>query len=171
MTRWQTGGSRIKDGSGALNPSETRVREQLQPGETYLSAVWVGRADGLDEGRVTRAELSPFRLRRPVPQKRGVQGAPRSLAIGLDEHIRNVTDPRLLALTDRRLLLLSKSSRLFRPATDEMPPLRLRWEGPRTGLASATEQAGRLRLTFTDRSAITLLTPAAEVQPFLTALQ
>jgi hypothetical protein len=103
--------------------------------------------------------------------RRGVHGSPHSLAVGLDEHIRIVTDPRVLALTDRRLMVLSKRlgswRDLLRPASGPLPPLRLRWECPRADLASATEEAGRLRLTFTDGSAVTLLTPSARVQPFL----
>ena len=157
---------------------ETRVRECLPPGETYRAAVWVSRPDGQSPAGLTRAEMSPFRFRRPVPDgpgaRRGVNGAPRSLAVGLDRHIRIVTDPRILALTDRRLLVLSRRLSSwrdhFRPASSgPVPPLRLRWECPRTALASATEQGGRLRLTFTDGSAVTLLTPAARVQPFLAA--
>jgi hypothetical protein len=74
-------------------------------------------------------------------------------------------------LTDRRLLVLSKRLRLdvFHPASNPVPPLRLRWECPRKDLASATERAGRLRLTFTDGSTITLLTPSAGLPAFLAA--
>jgi hypothetical protein len=154
-----------------------RVREHLHPGETLRATVLASRADGRTSVPVTRAELSPFRLRyrRPAPDgpgaRRGVQGAPGSLAVGLDEHIRIVTHPRMLALTDRRLLVLSKRlgpwRDLFRPASSPLPPLRLLWECPRKKLASATHKAGRLRLTFTDGSAVTLLTPAADIQPFL----
>jgi hypothetical protein len=150
-----------------------RVGELLPPGETFRAVVLVSRADARTSVPLTRAEMSPFRLRfrRPVSDRRGVHGSPRSLAVGLDEHIRNVTDPRLLALTDRRLLVLSKRPGpwrdLFRPAARPLPPLRLLWECPRGNLASATERAGRLRLTFTDGSAVTLLTPSAGVQPFL----
>ena len=155
--------------------AEARVREHLRPGETFRAAVWVSRADERPPARLTRAEMSPFRFRRPVPAgpgaRRGVSGSPRSLAVGLDEHIRIVTDPRLLALTDRRLMVLSKRlgswRDLFRPASAPVPPLRLRWECPRADLASATEQSGRLRLTFTDGSGVTLLTPSARVKPFL----
>ena len=157
---------------------EARVRECLLPGETYRAAVWVSRPDAHAPAGLTRAEMSPFRFRRPVPDgpgaRRGVNGAPRSLAVGLDRHIRIVTDPRILAVTDRRLLVFSRRLRswrdLFRPASaGPLPPLRLRWECPRAALASATEQGGRLRLTFTDGSAVTLLTPVARVQPFLAA--
>jgi len=156
---------------------EARVREHLRPGETFRAAVWVSRADGRTQAGTSRAELSPWRFRRPVPDapgaRRGVDGSPRSLAVGLDEHIRTVSDPRVLALTDRRLLLLSKRlgslRNLFRPVSDPVPPLHLRWECPRESLSSVTEQAGRLRLTFTDRSAVTLLTPAARIQAFLAA--
>ncbi|MFI7546779.1 hypothetical protein [Actinoplanes sp. NPDC049599] len=154
---------------------EGRVRECLRPGEILRAAVWVSRPDGRSPAALTRADLSPFRFRRPVPDgpgaRRGVNGAPRSLAVGLDEHIRIVTDPRVLALTDRRLLVLAKRPgswrELFRPAGSPLPPLRLRWECARAELAAATEEAGRLRLTFTDGSAVTLLTPSAHVQPFL----
>jgi hypothetical protein len=149
------------------------VREHLQPGETLRAAVWVSRADGRTSVALTRAELSPFRFRKPVPDapgdRRGVDGTPQSLAVGLDQHIRIVTDPRVLARTDRRLLVLAKGSRswrsLFRPGP--LPPLQLRWECPGEQLESATEQSGRLRLTFTDGSAVTLLTPSAGIQPFL----
>jgi hypothetical protein len=165
-------------GSGSVNSGaehdaqvEARVREHLQPGETFRAAVWASRADGRSSVPVTRREMSPFRFRRIVPDGRGVHGPPRSLAVGLDEHIRIVTDPRVLALTDRRLMVLSKRlgswRGLLRSAPDPLPPLHLRWECPRAELASATEKAGRLRLTFTDGSAVTLLTPSAGVQPFL----
>ena len=125
---------------------------------------------------MTSAEMpSLFRFRRPVSDRgrRGVHGPPRSVAAGLDEHIRVVTDPRVLAITDRRLMVLSRGlgswRDILRPASDLLPPLRLRWECPRADLASATERGGRLRLTFTDGSAVTLLTPSAHVQPFLAA--
>ncbi len=151
---------------------EPRVREHLQPGEPFRAAVWVSRADGRAPVQVTRAEMSPFRFRKATPEVRSaVRGAPTSRAAGLDEHMRTVTNPRVLALTDRRLLVLAKRSRPWRerlkPVAPGLPPLRLRWECPRTDLASATEEAGRLSLTFTDGSAVTLLTPTAHVQPFL----
>ena len=154
---------------------EARVREHLEPGEDFRAAVWVSRADGRTSVGLTRREMSQFRFRKRVPDapgdRLGVDGSKQSLAVGLDLHIRTVTDPRVLALTDRRLLLLSRRLHswrdLFRPASGPVPPLRLRWECPRAGLASATEQAGRMRLTFTDRSGVTLLTPTADVQPFL----
>ena len=154
---------------------EARVREHLQPGETFRAAVWASRADERSPVRLTRAEMSPFRFRKLVPDspgaRRGVQGSPYSLAARLDEHIRLVTHPRVLALTDRRLAVLATRlafwRNLLRPDSGPLPPLRLLWECPRADLASATEQAGRLRLTFTDGSAVTLLTPSARVQPFL----
>jgi hypothetical protein len=154
---------------------QARVREHLQPGETLRAAVWASRADERSSVAVTRAEMSPFRFRRPVPDnpgaRRGVHGSPHSLAVGLDEHLRIVTDPRVLARTDRRLMVLSKRlgswRNLLGPATGPLPPLRLRWECPRGDLASATEQGGRLRLTFTDGSAVTLLTPSIHIQSFL----
>ncbi|GAA3345029.1 hypothetical protein GCM10020358_50570 [Amorphoplanes nipponensis] len=154
-----------------------RVREHLQPGETLRAAVWVSRPDGPASAGPTRAEMSPFRFRRPVPAgpgaRPGVHGAPRSRAVDLDGHIRIVTDPRILARTDRRLLVLAKRlgswRDLFRPASGALPPLRLCWECPRADLASATGPGGRLRLTFTDGSAVTLLTPAAGLPPFLAA--
>ncbi|SNY66016.1 hypothetical protein SAMN05421748_12938 [Paractinoplanes atraurantiacus] len=148
---------------------ETGVREHLQAGETFRAAVWASRADGRTVVGMTRAEMSPWRFRRPAAEKRGVNGAPRSLAVGLDEHLRTVNDPRVLALTDQRLLVLSQRTGLFRRPSSSDQALRLRWECPRTKLASATEKAGRLRLDFTDGSSVTLLTPTAEVQPFLTA--
>ncbi|MFL6117981.1 MAG: hypothetical protein ACJ786_42495 [Catenulispora sp.] len=154
-----------------------RVGELLHPGEAFRAVVLVSRADARTSVPLTRAEMSPFRVRvrRPPSQgpgaRRGVQGSPNSLAVGLDEHIRNVTDPRLLALTDRRLLVLSKRlgpwRDLFRPASSPVPPLRLLWECPREHLAAAAERAGRLRLTFSDGSSVALLTPSAGVQPFL----
>ena len=150
---------------------QARVRELLQPGETFRAAVWVSRAEGQSSVRVTRAEMSPFRLRRPAPERRGVHGAPRSLAVGLDEHIRTVNDPRVLALSDHRVLLLARRPgswrALFRPEGGTLPPLRVRWECPRTDLSSAAEEAGRLRLTFADRSAVTLLTPAGRARAFV----
>jgi hypothetical protein len=154
---------------------EARVREHLQPGETFRAAIWASRADGRTSVGMNRRDMSPFRFRRPVPDspgaRRGVDGAPRSRAVGLDQHISTVTDPRVLTLTDRRLLVLSKRAgawrNLLRPASGPLPALRLRWECPRADLASSTEQGGRLRLTFTDGSGVTLLTPTAHVQPFL----
>ncbi len=154
---------------------QARVGEHLEPAEAFRAAVWVSRADGRAPVKVTRAEMSPFRFRRPAPDgpgaRRGVDGPPRSLAVTLNEHIRIVTDPRVLALTDRRLLVLSKGRGswrdVLRRGSDTVPPLRLRWECPRAELTSATAQDGRLRLIFTDDSALTLLTPAAQVAPFL----
>jgi hypothetical protein len=164
--------------SGAERDTQVnaRVQEHLQPGETFRAAVWASRADERSPVGMTRAEMSPFRFRRPVRERpavrRGVHDSPPSLAVGLGEHIRNVTDPRVLALTDRRLMVLSTHlgswRDLLRPGSGPLSPLRLRWECPRADLASATERAGRLRLTFTDGSAVTLLTPSAQVQPFLT---
>ncbi|GAA0471153.1 hypothetical protein Ade02nite_34480 [Paractinoplanes deccanensis] len=143
---------------------EAAVREHLQPGETFRAAVWAGRADEGTSAGMTRAELSPFRFRSVNPKRRGYQPKARTVAAGLDEHMRNVTDPRVLALTDRRLLVLAKKLALFGgPA----PALRLRWECARTELTSATEQGGRLRLAFRDGSTLTLLTPSDRVQPFL----
>ena len=155
---------------------EARVREHLQPGETFRAAVWASRVDERSKVRLTRAEMSPFRFRKPVREspgvRRGVHDSPPSLAVGLGEHIRNVTEPRVLALTDRRLMVLSKHldswRDLFRRASGPLSPLRLCWECRHADLASATERAGRLRLTFTDGSAVTLLTPSAYVEPFLT---
>jgi len=154
-----------------------RVEEHLQSGETFRAVIWASRADGRTSVAMTRSEMSPFRLRfrRPTPDRPGlrggVHGSPRSLAVGLDEHIRIVTHPRVLARTDRRLLLLTKRlgswRDLFRPASGPVPPLRLLWECPRTSLASAADRDGRLRLTFTDGSAVTLLTPAAGLPAFL----
>jgi hypothetical protein len=150
------------------------VGELLHAGEIFRAVILVSRADERTSVPLTRAEMSPFRLRfrRPVREgpgaRRGVQGAPSSLAVGLDEHIRNVTDPRLLVRTDRRLLVLSKRGGPWRGLVRPAPPLRLLWECPRESLASATERAGRLRLTFTDGSKVALLTPSAAVRPFLT---
>ncbi|WP_127503881.1 hypothetical protein [Actinoplanes solisilvae] len=154
---------------------EARVREHLAPGETFRAAIWVSRADGRTSVGMTRREMSQFRFRKRVPDapgdRRGVDGSKQSLAVGLDVHIRTVTDPRVLALTDRRLLLFSRRigslGDIFRPASGPVPPLRLRWQCPRSSFASVTEQAGRMRLTFTDRSGVTLLTPSADAQPFL----
>jgi hypothetical protein len=152
---------------GADAHLEARVQDHLQPGETLRAAVWVSRPDPHASVPVTRADMSPFRFRRvrplgPGAQRRGLHGAPRSLAVALDEHIRTVSDPRILARTDRRILVLSKP--FFRSATG---PLRLRWECAGPDLSKATEQNGRLRLDFTDGSAVTLLTPAARIQAFL----
>jgi hypothetical protein len=167
----------VKSGTERDAQVEARVREHLQPGETFRAAVWVSRTDQRSAAGMTRAEMSPFRVRfrRPEPDgpgaRRGVFGSPRSRAVGLDEHIRLVTDPRILALTDRRLLVLSQRfgswRGLLRPASAGLPPLHLRWECARADLASATEKAGRLRLTFTDGSSVTLLTPSTGAQPFL----
>lgn len=153
------------------------VREHLHPGETFRAAVWVSRADGRSPAGLTRADMSPFRFRRPVPEgpgaRRGVNGRPDSRAVGLDRHIRLVTDPRVLALTDRRLLVLSQRlgswRDLFRPPARPPAALFPRWECPRADLAATSARDGRLRLVFTDGSSVTLLTPAADVQPFLQA--
>jgi hypothetical protein len=141
-----------------------QVRDHLQPGETFRAAVWASRADEHTAVDLSRAAMSPFRFRR---RERGgwFQAEAGTLAAGLEEHIRIVTDPRILAATDRRLLVLSKRSGF--PAG--RPGLRPRWECPRASLASATAKDGRLTLTFADGSAVTLLTPAAEIQPFLDA--
>jgi hypothetical protein len=148
------------------------VQAHLSPGETLRAAIWVSRADGRTKVPMTRSEMSPFRIRfrrleadRPG-DRRGVNGRPDSLAVRLDGHIRTVAEPRVLALTDRRLLLLSRPGRLFRSPGDQR---QLRWECPRADLTSATATGGRLRLTFRDGSGVTLLTPAAAVQPFLDA--
>lgn len=170
--------SQSEEGSGAVNSGaerdaqlEARVREHLAPAETFRAAIWVSRAEGQAPVRITLGEISPFRFRRRRPERRGVNGLPRSNAVGLDEHLRTVNDPRVLALTDRRLMLLSQGAGswrdLFPSASGPLPPLRPRWECPRADLASAVDQAGRLRLTFTDRSSVTLLTPIAGVPPFL----
>lgn len=154
---------------------EARVREHLQPGETFRAAVWVSRTDERSPVGMTRAEMSPFRfrLRRSDPggpgARRGAFGSPHSFAVGLDEHVRLVTHPRILTRTDRRLLLLSERRGLLRPASATLPRLRLLWECSGAELVSATEKAGRLRLTFADGSTVNLLTPSAGVRPFLTA--
>jgi len=151
---------------------EARVREHLQPGENFRAAIWASRADGRSSVGMSRSEMSPFRFRRRVPDgpgaRRGVDGLPGSLAVGLDQHIRIVTDPRVLALTDRRLMVLAQRRGLLRSTSGSVPHLRLLWECPRADLASATEDSGRMRLTFTDRSGVTLLTPSAAARPFLT---
>ncbi|MBM2614992.1 hypothetical protein JIG36_05395 [Actinoplanes sp. LDG1-06] len=157
---------------------EAQVRENLRPGETFRAAVWASRADGRTLADLTKADLSPWRFRRPssaVPEnRRGLHGRPRSRAVAMDEHIRIVTDPRLLAVTDQRLMVLAKRRGgwrdVFRSSTGEATALSVRWECPREEVASATEQDGRLRLDFTDGSAVTLLTPSAESRPFLAAL-
>ena len=170
-----------EDGTAAVNSGaeldpqvEARVREHLQPGETFRAAVWVSRADEHSPARLTRAEMSPFRFRGMSSGRRRGHGSPGTLAAGLEQHLRLVTEPRILALTERRLLVLAKGLGSWRdllpPASGPLPPLRRRWECPRAELTSATERAGRagrLRLTFTDGSTVTLLTPAAHIQPFL----
>lgn len=147
------------------------VRDLLPPGETVRAVIPVSRADPRASVPLTRAEMSPFRFRRPA-DRHGAPGRPGSLAAGLAEHIRNVTDPRLLVRTDRRLLVLSRRRRswriLVRPDERPGPRWRLRWECPGENLTAATERAGRLRLTFRDGSSVTLLTPSAGVRPFLT---
>lgn len=159
--------------SGTEVQVEDRVREHLQVGEAFRAAVWVSRRDERASVGMTRAEMSPFRLgfRRPKLERRGVFGSPGSFAVGLDEHVRLVTDPRVLALTDRRLMVLSErfgSLRgLLRPASRALPSLHLDWECPRADLVSATEKAGHLRLTFTDKSVVTLITPSAGARSFL----
>ncbi|XVV16627.1 hypothetical protein ACQP2X_20325 [Actinoplanes sp. CA-131856] len=150
-----------------MSSAEAGVQEHLQAGETLRAAVWVSRADGRTVVGMTRAEMSPWRFRRPVQERRGLNGAPRSLAVGLDEHLRTVNDPRILALTDQRLIVLAQRGGLFRRASEQS--LRLRWECPRAKLAKAAEKDGRLRLDFADGSSITLLTPTAQVKPFLEA--
>ena len=146
-----------------------QVREHLRSGETLRAAIWVSRADDRTRIGLSRAEMSPFRFRRLGPQaRRDLQGSPLDLAAGLHDHLRIVTEPRVLARTDQRLMVLSKRSwrDLFGPAAGS-GPLRPRWECPSAELASATVRDGRLRLAFTDGSAVTVLTPIAGVQPFL----
>jgi hypothetical protein len=146
-----------------------RVREHLRPGEELRAAVRVSKADGSTPTGMSRAEMSGFRFRRPANAgRRAVPGPRRTLAEGLGEHVRLVTDPRTLVLTDQRLMLLSRRpgswSALLRRASGS---LRLRWECARPEFASATEREGRLRLAFTDGSTILLLAPAAELDTFL----
>ncbi|MEU4561902.1 hypothetical protein AB0F72_26255 [Actinoplanes sp. NPDC023936] len=136
---------------------EERVRAQLQPGELFRAAVWVSRADDQAPMEITRAELSPLRYR-PRPRDMPYR-PPVELAAGLAEHVRLVSEPRVLAVTDRRLLVLSK--RVLSSS------LRVRWECRRDRLTGAAEQGGRLRLDFADGSTLTLLTPSAQVRPFL----
>ncbi len=143
-----------------------RVREHLRPGEEFRAAVWVSKADGRTATGMTRAEMSPFRFRRPVST--GSTGSRRTLAEGLSEHVRLVTDPRILALTDQRLMLLSRRLGSWRHLLRRSSgPLRPRWECERPALASVTEREGRLRVAFTDGSTILLLTPAGELPAFL----
>ncbi|MGK5682979.1 hypothetical protein [Actinoplanes sp. URMC 104] len=151
---------------------QARVQEHLQPGETFRAAVWAGRAEGHPPSPITRADISLIRLRRRDPgPRRGVAGPPRSRAVTLDEHIRTVNDPRIVALTDRRLLVLAQRLTSWRALLNPTPdsPLRLRWECPRAELAATAEKSGRLTLTFTDGSSITVLTPSAAARPFLAA--
>ncbi|GIF04193.1 hypothetical protein [Actinoplanes siamensis] len=160
-------------GAGHDEQVAAAVREHLRPGEEFRAAVWVSKADGRTSTGMTRAEMSPFRFRRlPPTGRRGADGPPRSLAEELDQHVRLVTDPRVLARTDRRLMVLSQGGgfwrRLLHPASGRPPGLRLRWECRRPELVSATEKDRRLRLAFADGSTILLLTPAARIQPFLT---
>jgi hypothetical protein len=88
----------VSFGAERIAQVEARVREHLQPGETFRAGIWASRADGRSPVWLTRSEMSPFRFRRPVPDgpggRRDVHGSPRSLAVGLDEHIRIVADPR-----------------------------------------------------------------------------
>ncbi|WP_436535692.1 hypothetical protein [Actinoplanes sp. HUAS TT8] len=148
---------------------EARAQEHLQAGETFRVAIWVSKADGRTPTGMTRAEMSPLRFRRSAPAR--VTAARATLAEGLGEHVRLVTEPRVLALTDRRLMLLSKRigswRDLLRPAAGGLASLRVRWECPRAELASATEKDGRLRLAFGDGSTILLLTPYARIQAFI----
>jgi hypothetical protein len=155
---------------------QTQLTDHLQPGETLTAAIWVSRPNGHQLTRITRSELTPWRIRRRAPEQRpGLNGRPQSHAVALDEHVRTVNDPRILARTDRRLLLLSQGGidswrdLLPRRADHPASALRLRWEGPIADLARATEQAGTLQLNFTDGSTITLLTPSAHAEPFLRA--
>ncbi len=147
---------------------EARVRDHLQPGETLHAAAWVSRPDDQAPITLTRAELSPLRFRRRVPDRPGPQ---RTLAAGLEQHLRLVTEPRVLARTDRRLLVLSRSPQSwldrFRAGSGPLTALHPRWECPRANLNSATDRAGRLRLIFTDGSVAELLIPAASLGPFL----
>ena len=150
-----------------------RVAEHLHTGEALRAVVLVSRADGRTAVGVSRGEMSPFRLRIRRAEvdgpgaRRGVQGRPDSLAVGLDEHIRIVTHPRVLALTERRLMVLRKRAGLFGLGSKGVPPLRLLWECRREELVSAGERGGHLRLSFRDGSAVTLLTPSAGVRDFL----
>ncbi|MBU2669292.1 hypothetical protein KOI35_37850 [Actinoplanes bogorensis] len=164
----------MNPGAERAESVEDLVREHLGDGERFLAAVWVSRADAQTLAGMTKSDLSPWRFRRPKTigpaTRRGVHGTPRSLAYRLDEHIRNVTEPRLLAVTDRRLVLLAKGlgswRELFRPRTGAAS---LRWEAPRAQLAKAGDNDGRLRLDFGDGSAVSLLTPATGLRSFLDA--
>ncbi|MFI1990497.1 hypothetical protein [Actinoplanes sp. NPDC020271] len=136
-----------------------RVREQLRAGEEFRAAIWVSKAAGRTPTRMSRAEMSGFRFRRPVST--GRPGVRRNLAERLDQHVRLVTDPRVLAVTDQRVMLLSRRLGWSRGQ------LRPRWECARPELTAATEREGRLRLAFTDGSTMLLLAPAAELGTFL----
>lgn len=151
---------------------EGRVREHLRPGEEFRAVVWVSKENGSVPTRMTRAELSPFRFRRRTPAERlAADGPRRTLAERLGGHVRLVTEPRVLALTDRRVILLSRARGswrdLLRPAAGPLGPLRPRWECARPSLKSVTGADGRLWLRFTDGSKILLLTPQTGIESFL----
>ncbi|MEU4690903.1 hypothetical protein [Actinoplanes sp. NPDC023714] len=130
------------------------VRAHLRDGEGFQAAVWVSRAEENTTFELTRAAVSPFRFRR---RQRDFVRTPEGLAFDLEAHVRLVSEPRILALTDRRLMVLARRFGKWRP----------RWECPREKLATASERGGRLTLSFADGSSVTLLTPTARVKPFL----
>ncbi|BBH68570.1 hypothetical protein ACTI_52550 [Actinoplanes sp. OR16] len=131
-----------------------QVREHLAAGEEFHAAVWVSRAEENTTFELTRAAVSPFRFRR---RQRDFPRTQEGLAFALEANVRLVSEPRILALTDRRVLVLAR----------RFAKWRVRWECPRESLTGASEQDGRLRLIFGDGTATTLLTPAAHVKPFL----
>lgn len=186
----------------------SRVQEQLQPGETFVAAVWVSRATNRPSAReIARKELNARRLLEGVAaeavgiddpgtgpetytgSRRGIlEGDPSSLAAQLDQQVPTPTEPRVLAITSHRVVALAKAageqrprSRLAamakgigdivrnQPNAEPLPPLVPLWECPRPALAAASEQAGRMRVSFSDGSALVVVTPAALAPPFIAA--
>ncbi|MEH0845201.1 hypothetical protein V6U81_22695 [Micromonospora sp. CPCC 205711] len=115
-----------------------RVGALLAPGETLREACWFTRVPGRrSAGEVFRAELNPLRVAEGLAwdaagvtastgpgvewyqaARNGVLGGPPgSVGVGLDEQLPEPTVAQVLALTDRRVLVLRRQG--GRPAVTE----------------------------------------------------
>jgi hypothetical protein len=190
-----------------------RVEERLHPGERFGHAIWVSRAPGRPSvGQIAADNLHPARLAEALAweaigvdeaatgsdphrgDRRGVLGGPSGGAAGgLDAALPGSTIAVVLAVTDRRLVVLHKPpspqppagfrSMLARarrevadlvrnqPTPEPVPPLRPVWEVGRGALAEGHADGGnRLGLRFTDGSWVIVVTPAQLAQAFAAAI-